>query len=190
MNRNSITGTLVLLIIAIAGIWYYSSQKVSPLVNILNTEQTNPTKTEAAVTAKSNTSKAAPKPQSPNTFRSIFTQTGSHQCSYAGVKDSVQYRDEIYIADGKMRGEFRSTSNAGGSSQLMIYDKGYLYVWKEGTTNGTRTAIKSVADLPATIPKDLTGGSILGSGSNSIGWDCHAWLKDPAMLAVPAYVKF
>jgi hypothetical protein len=96
----------------------------------------------------------------------------------------------IYISNGKMRGEFRSTSGTVSSANLMIYNGGYLYSWVEGTTVGKKTSINSLSDLPAVIPKDLTSGAIYGTSDNSVGWDCHDWLTDNSVFVIPTYVKF
>jgi hypothetical protein len=125
-----------------------------------------------------------------NTFKSIFAGSGNHECIYDQVTSSSQTKSVIQIADGKMRGEFRTTSGNQTIATLMVYTGGYLYSWKEGATTGTRTSISSVADLPDAIPQDLTSGAIFGTSAESVGWDCHAWLKDATVLTVPSYVKF
>ena len=72
----------------------------------------------------------------------------------------------------------------------MIYDGGTLYSWKEGATTGKKSSIRSMAELPEAIPNDLTSGANFGVSMDNVGWDCHDWAKDPAMLVVPTYVKF
>ncbi len=94
------------------------------------------------------------------------------------------------MADGKMRGEFRSTSNGVKTASLMIYNGGYLYSWKEGATTGKKSSIKALSDLPEIIPQDLTSGAIFGTGADNVGWNCHDWLKDVKIFTLPAYVTF
>ena len=89
-----------------------------------------------------------------------------------------------------MRGEFRTISGEITSATLMIYDRGILYSWKEGTTTGRKSSIRSIADLPEAIPADLTSGGGFGVSLNNVSWDCHDWAKNPAMLVIPTYVKF
>ena len=86
-----------------------------------------------------------------------------------------------------MRAEFRTV---GGPGNIMLYNGGYLYTWKEGSTSGTKTTIRTVADLPTAIPRDLTSGAAIGTAMNSVGWDCREWIKDPKILVVPSYVRF
>ncbi len=174
MNQNTLIGGIILILLILLGIWYFSSANPSG----------SPVPQQIA-----NTPAATVTPSTPNTFRSIFTQSGNHQCSYSQVQSAGQTSSVIYIADGKMRGEFR-TMGVTPSANLMIYSEGILYSWKEGASVGKKSSIKSIADLPQAIPSDLTSGAIFGANSESVGWDCHDWAKDVKLFTVPAYVKF
>ena len=122
-----------------------------------------------------------------NTFSKLFSQSGSTECTYEQVSTSTRSTNVIYIADGKMRGEFRTLGSGGN---MMVYDGEYLYTWKEGTVVGVKAKLTSISQLPAIIPQDLTSGSVLGSGLNSLSWDCHPWIKNVKLLTPPSEVKF
>ena len=181
-----IIGGIVVLILAILGVWYFASSPPGS-VPVAQT-QGEESGTSAAPASPSNTA-AAPAKGS-NTFRSIFTQSGNNACEYSGLDGSSQIDSVVYIADGKMRGEFRTMSGGVTKADLMVYDGGYLYAWQEGSATGKKTSIKSLADLPQAIPQDLTSGAIYGTSADNVGWDCHAWAKDAKLLTVPSYVKF
>ena len=100
-----------------------------------------------------------------------------------------QANSVIYIADGKMRGEFRTTGPK-IEANLMIYSGGTLYSWKEGASVGVKSTLKSISELPKAIPTDLTSGAIFGVNNENVGWDCHDWAKDPSLFDIPTYVKF
>ena len=160
---------------------------------------TDPAPTDSSATATQNVDNVGDTTTSPstqtsvnktNTFPAIFTQSGSHVCKYETVSPTTRSTDVVYIADGKMRGEFRTSSTNDTTLTMMIYNPNNLYTWEEGKSTGKVTPIRTIADLPSVIPKDLTSGAVIGSGLNSVGWDCRDWIKDPKMLAVPTYVKF
>jgi hypothetical protein len=177
MKKKILVGVLILIILVIVAILYTTSSHTSS-----NTQ----TLTPITVTTKTNTNTPG---NTSNTFHSIFSQSGSHVCTYeqgAPIRSS----SVIYIADGKMRGEFRTVTTEGSAANFMIYSGGYLYSWKEGTTVGTKSSIKSISDLPQVIPTDLTSGVVLGNADKNISWDCHDWIKNSALLILPAYVKF
>jgi len=178
MNQKTILAAVGVLIIAILAIWYFTS-----------TQKPASTAEQTATTTTSDTSKTGTAAGS-NTFHSIFTQSGNHECTYAQLSGSSQANSVVYIADGKMRGEFRTTSGGNPEANLMVYTGGYLYSWKEGASAGKKTSIKSIADLPSAIPQDLTGGAIFGISTDNVSWDCHNWNKDATLLTVPTYVTF
>ncbi len=120
----------------------------------------------------------------------IFNEKGSYQCDYEQVSQQTRNSSVVYISNGKMRGEFRTSTAVGGTATMVVYDGDYLYVWTEGKSTGTRTQPKTIAELPGIIPEDVSSGRILGSSATNVSWNCHAWSVKPALLARPSYVNF
>jgi hypothetical protein len=180
MNKTYGIGIIVLILIAL-GVWYISSKKdVQPVTQVVpQTTDTTTATTSVQTTASTKT----------NTFKSIFSQSGNHECLFEQVLSGYKVSSVVYIADGKMRGEFRNSSGT-TAANLMIYNGGLLYTWKEGTKVGVKTSIKTIEDLPEVIPKDLTSGAIFGTSAGNVSWDCHAWAKKDSMFIIPSYVTF
>ncbi len=187
MNKNILIGVVVVIVLALLG---WALYKYSPSSEMSTSELASSTNTQTETGTVTPTPPGASLPNSTNTFPALFNQAGSHECKYEQVGSNTRSTNSIFIADGKMRGEFRTTTNGVSTANLMVYNNGTLYVWQEGKPTGTKTILKSVADLPTAIPKDLTSGAVLGSGLNSVGWDCHDWIKKTSLLAPPSYVKF
>lgn len=121
----------------------------------------------------------------------LFPQKGSYQCTYEQATQTSRSTNTVYIADGRIRAEFRSKDAQGfGTLSMMVYDGTYLYSWVEGQAVGTRTRPTSVSQIPIVVPTDIHEGKVLGSGINNVSWDCHAWTKVSSMLSKPSYVKF
>ena len=188
MNLKTIGWIVVAVIIIALGVWYFRpSGSVNAPVGGTATTTDNGTTGTANGSTKAPSSPVA---SSNNTFHSIFTQSGNHECDYDATSATGKSSSKIFIADGKMRGEFRSTMGATPVASLMIYRNGYLYSWSEGATTGTKTSITSLSDLPTVIPKDLAGGAIYGTSADNVGWYCHDWLKDTSAFTIPTYVTF
>ena len=189
MNRNTIIWSVIVLIIIIAGIWYFAG---GTSVNTgLNATSTTATSTTTGTTSGSTGTTSGTSGATKSSFKSIFTQSGNYECDYSTASTSAQSSSVIYIADGKMRGEFRTTAGNGTTNaDLMIYTGGYLYSCKEGSSTGKKASIKTLADLPAVIPSDLTSGAIFGTSDNNVGWNCHPWAKDTKLFTLPTYVTF
>jgi hypothetical protein len=184
---------IIIIVVIILGFWYYSSSPMgmSDIATSTATTTADTTMPPAAAPADAAVKPTTtPKPATTNTFKSIFAQAGNHQCTYEQVSATGQSTTAIYIGDGKMRAEFRTLSGNIGPATFMVYNGGYLYTWQEGKTAGTKTTIKTVADLPAVIPKDLTSAVVIGTNLNSVGVNCRDWARDAKMFVLPSYVKF
>ncbi len=186
MNQKTVIWGIVVIILIVLGVWYFSSMTPNTATSVTTTATSTATSTTPTAPVTTVPVTAATK----SAFKSIFTQSGNYECTYQQVGGSTQGMSTIYISGGKMRGEFRTTSGAASSANLMIYNGGYLYSWVEGTTVGKKTSISSLADLPQVIPQDLTSGAIFGTNDNSVGWDCHDWLTNNSLFVIPTYVKF
>lgn len=183
MSSKTLIGGIVVLAVLALGIWYISSSNVG-------TSPTDGTATTSDTTTGTTDGNTSGTTANPNTFRSIFTQEGNNQCTYEQVEASSRSTNVIYIADGKMRGEFRTMTGNDTASSLMIYDGGFLYSWQEGQTTGKKTSLKSIADLPEAIPADISSGAIFGKSLDNVSWDCRSWAKDAKVFVIPTYVKF
>lgn len=184
MNKKIIWIVVLILIVLLFVIYIPKTkapENAEELTNnsVATTTNTTPT---TPTTKKSVTST--------NTFKSIFNQPGSHTCSYDKITPEARTNVIIYIADGKMRAEFRTITANKTTSNIMVYNSGILYVWTEGMLTGTKNPLSSVSDLPFIIPNDLTSGGVVGTGLNSVSWFCHAWSKDSKMLTPPTTIKF
>lgn len=183
MNR---TLAIVIIIIILLGLgwWVFYTPETDTAI---------PTGTATTTTTGANTSSTGTNTTtggtatSPNTFKSIIAQKGSYKCTYNQATQAGQTISTIYIADGKLRGEFRDIDAVGN---MMIYNGGTLYVWQEGKTIGTKSQISTLAQLPSVIPKDLTSGSSLGSGINAVGWDCYQSTNAASLFVPSSAIKF
>jgi hypothetical protein len=179
----------VVLILAV--VWYVREPKDGVEIVTPNNIDVTSTTTEEVKTVKNSTSGTVTNTSKPATLKSVLSINGSHECRYEQVSQSQTSTNLIYIADNKLRAEFRTKFSSGNSTlTMMVYDGQYMYVWTEGMATGIKTQPKSIADLPDVIPQDITSGKILGTSSNSVSYDCHAWSKVGSMLVKPSYVKF
>jgi uncharacterized protein (UPF0333 family) len=107
MNRNTIIGSVIIVILVAVGIWYFTATDMTD-----STVSTN----EAPGTKKT-------APATPSTFKSIFAQSGNHQCTYEQVSPTSRSNSLVYIADGKMRGEFRTNSAEITVTSILVSNK-------------------------------------------------------------------
>jgi hypothetical protein len=185
INKNVLVGVAVALLLIIVWVSYTSEKSLAP-EKTLDTQNTDTTLPTPSPTTKTSTTVA----KSTNTFKSIFNQQGSHKCTFEQMSQESKTNGLVYIADGKMRGEFRTVTAYKTTVSLMVYNTGILYSWTEGMGVGTKGPLNSVSELPFVIPEDLTSGKVLGTGTNGVSWVCHDWSKDNTLLTPPSFVKF
>ncbi len=173
----------------IAGIFLYrarqTAQDLASATALATSTTGSNTTSGGAMTSGSNTTGSMK-----TTLGGIFDDPGSYQCDYEQVSQKSKSTNVVYIANGRLRGEFRTTTATTTTLSMMVYDGTNLYVWNEGQSTGTVSVPKTIRDLPGVLPEDLTSGRILGTSSNSVGWNCHAWSKDLTKLVKPSYVTF
>lgn len=176
--KNIVWGVIAILVIVL-GVWMYKSRDTPSEAVVSDTTTTTDTTTTGGTSSTGT-----------QTFKSLFSEKGNFICVYEQVDPKYRSTNTIYLSDGKMRAEFRTSSSTGSLANLMVYDGMNLYVWKEGMTVGVRTQPRSVSELPSVIPTDITSAAVLGTSPKNVSYDCHAWSKDASLLVKPAYVKF
>ena len=179
---------ILVIVVVILGLIFMGTKSSQDLDTNKNTDNiqeevktTTNTSTKTTTTPKPTTSLAT----------NLFPQTGSYACRYDQVSQTSRSSNTVYIADGKMRGEFRTTDSKGmTTSNIMVYNSPNLYIWVEGKSVGTVTQPRSLKDIPAVVPTNVHEGRVLGSGTDNVSWDCHAWSKVPSLITKPTYVTF
>lgn len=181
------------IVIVILGIWYFSMRSVGP--------QEVPTATTTATTlgvgsvpSTSRTSGISGSGASPvgvtqtigqGSINSLMAMNENLICSVVSTSSSSQRSGTVYIADGKMRGDFISTTKGVTTVLSMIDDGTSLYVWRNtGNTIGLK--------LPTSIS---ASGSVAASHgaldpTTSLHYDCHPWNADANFFTPPANVTF
>ena len=190
MNKNYLFAGLIIIVLLAIGVWMRAgSGGPGPAAPDTTTNTQAPTTPDVVGSIPAPVPPTKPGAGVP-AFKSIFAESGNHECKYEQVTSTGRTSNVVRIADGKMRGEFRTTTGTVTSANLMVYSGGALYVWQEGKTTGNKSSINSISQLPYAIPVDLASGKVLGTSSNNVSWDCHTWIPDAKQLSAPSYVTF
>ncbi|HRH26613.1 MAG TPA: hypothetical protein PLZ99_00425 [Parcubacteria group bacterium] len=187
--KNSLIWAGVIVVILGLFIWRMGQDTNTSLDSTLETQEVSTT-TEKVTKTQPVATKPAPVTGMKVSLGGIFAEKGNYQCDYEQATQQNRSKHVIYISNGKMRAEFRTSEGLNSDNTLMVYDGRYLYVWTEGKSTGTISEPKTIKDLPSLIPEDISSGRILGSGINNVSWNCHAWSLDKSKLVPPSYVRF
>ncbi len=120
-------------------------------------------------------------------FASFVKQGGSYQCTVHQYVNDTDTVGDVYLDNGKIRGEFKTTYNGMNIDTSFIVRDGYTYTW---------TSAMPTMGFKAPVVDSETTGSADTSGTYSwnndqIGdYDCKAWAADQSKFAIPTSVKF
>lgn len=195
MNRYILISLVILAFLG--GLYFTQIRSYVPSFDMASTTPEVATTTDAVATAPAGdapkaaapTTPKAPAPKNTQTYKSLVTQMGNYRCDYTQVTGSSRTEGVVYVSDGKLRIELRSLG-AKVTNTLAVYDGRYLYTWTEGMANGSKSQPSSISQLPLILPSNLNTYTTLGSGDNSVTWNCRPWTKDPANFVAPSFVAF
>jgi hypothetical protein len=130
------------------------------------------------------------------TLADFFSMSGSQRCTFSDISNNSS--GAVYVGDGKMRGDFRSTDNSKTTASHMINDGTYVYVWTDGQKNGYKmsTAIVKKEESQVTLTPENNAPSEAQPSSGPVNmnqqssYSCGPWSVDASMFTVPTNVTF
>ena len=117
-------------------------------------------------------------------MRELVATNEPMRCTFAHVTEAADSSGEVFVADGKIRGNFKvKTSNETGTTfdAYMITDGKDSYVWSSVLPQGYKVAIKETED---------TGGQNGLDYNQKLNYSCTPWAKDVSFFVPPATVTF
>jgi hypothetical protein len=169
MNKNIMW--IVLLLLGIGVVWYLNPTVGTNLGQIQQAD--------SAVT--------------PMTLRGLVTGQESLMCTYTGTADEDVNEGTVYVAGGRMRGDFTSTVEGVTTMSHMMVDNNTTYVWSDGEPQGMMMAwtqedaeamveeVEETEETEATTPFDP---------DEEVDYDCEPWREDASMFTLPQGVEF
>ncbi len=105
-------------------------------------------------------------------------------CSVKTTTLSMKRSGTVYVAGGKLRGDFLSSVNGVLVNASMIDDGTHLYAWASGATKGLELLAASSA----------SGNAIANAGgidlAAQVSYACNAWAEDSNVFIPPTSVTF
>jgi len=173
MNKNIIIGIIIVILLLVGGGAFIMSTRTKPV--------TAPTTTSVTETNKvQETSQTTPK-----SLKELLSAGAPQKCSFKDVSNNVDMEGVSYIASGKIRGDFSTTTEGKSSTGHTIFDGKTSYVWMDGITTGFKMEIDpSVTSAPES-------GTQQGLDLNkAIDFSCDTWLPDQSLFNPPESVTF
>lgn len=169
MNKKIIPVVVILILLALGAVFLVTKKKSSTQTGTLS--ETPSSVTETPQTAK-------------GTLKALLTGNKSQKCTFVNSTDKITVNATIYTANGKMRGDFISTSAEISMTSHMIVDSSFSYVWTDKTNQGFKFPIEDKAGVtpaPNTNSVDL---------NQSFDYTCTDWTVDNSLFVLPTNINF
>lgn len=171
MSKNLVVTIVVVLIVAAASGGYI----------FMNRTQTSP-----AVTGNQDFSENPSPVMEKTTLKELISMSGSHQCEFSDLESGSA--GEVYLAEGKMRGDFSSKVNGDTVNSHMINDGNNIYIWMDNQATGFKTSLQVMEEMSK--EEGMTGVNQTVDLNKQVEYKCQERSVDGAKFAVPTEIKF
>ena len=199
LSQNQIAALAIIIVVIGGGAWYFSTAHRAPQAA---TPLATPSPPAAATTSPTPATKsAAParptRPRTPQPARTepvvisgyssisyLLSLKQSLSCTVDAVAAGARRTGTIYVAGGKMRGDFSGLVNGVAAKTSMIDNGTRVYVWTDGATTG----------LELLAASSVNGSVIASHGgialSSDFSFACSRWTEDQNLFVPPPSVTF
>lgn len=169
MNKKVILIIIAIIVIALLGfVVVKGSKTTTPAVTTQTASAVSPT---VATTETGNVK---------GTIKSLMTAGKTEVCSYTNQVNGANITGKMYVADGKMRGDFtvvNSGKNETVTSHMIINDGQTMYAWTDLSARGMKMSLTAAAGATAS-----TSGS--PDMNQEVQFSCSPWMPDASMFTL------
>lgn len=120
-------------------------------------------------------------------IKSLLSQGGSKQCTFSNSEDTTVTNGDVFIVDGKLRGDFVTNSNNIDTTSHVIYDGTTMYMWSDNSGEGFKVkADPSVLETPQAEQSETRSVDI----NKDFNFSCKTWNADQSFFVAPNDVNF
>jgi len=120
-------------------------------------------------------------------FSEFVKQGGSYQCTVHPNGTYVETSGLTYVSDGKVRGEYITTTQDVDITTTFIVRDGYTYNWSSALSNiGFKSKIAN--NVGTNSPAGTA--SYIWNPNQVSDYDCQPWIADPSKFVIPTNITF
>lgn len=177
MNNRVLIIIGIIILILIAG-WFYMNGNVSTSTQDQANNQ-NPSQPSSASTMTS--------------LKDLLALGQSQMCTFNYPAEDTNMEGTSFIANGKVRTDFKGTDPGGASFEgSMINDGEYLYSWTSQMTQGFK--LKLTNEVQESIDKENPEFTAKQNKyldpNEKVDYKCQAWNADMGMFTPPSDISF
>lgn len=111
----------------------------------------------------------------------LLASNKAQKCTVKQEVAGIESNGTVYVAGGKLRGDFTSTGGVSGNTHVIV-DAGNVYTWIDGLGMGVKVAA-SAADAGAS-------GQQAVSMNQKLNYVCSNWSVDASVFTRPSGITF
>lgn len=168
--KPNILITVIVGIVLVAGVIVVSSRKNSSSVPPTDSEVKTTSQKEQEVFATS--------------MKDLVAKNKPLKCTFTQSTDMSTSKGTLYIADGKVRGDFDISSSGQTFKAYMITDGTSSFVWSSILPQGFKVPLQNASNQASTQPTQ-------GVDYNQVlDYDCSSWVVESEFFVPPTNVTF
>ncbi len=162
MNKNILYAVIGIVVVVLAGIFIMNKPAMGP-------------------GGDANT----PTPGAQMSLKELLASGGAQRCTFTHSVENSESSGVVYVAGGKMRGDFTSVAAGQTMQSHMIVDGETSYVWTDAMPQGMKLSFASMETQAGSQNKNQSVDV-----NQKLDYDCSNWAVDQSMFALPAGVTF
>ena len=117
-------------------------------------------------------------------LKDLLARGTPQKCTISSDNELSVSDGTFYVGNGKVRGDFTSSSNGQTFQGHMITDSEYMYTWMDSLDMGFKAKVNIASS--AGNNQSSEGVDI----NKQISWDCDSWNPDASVFELPAGIQF
>lgn len=124
------------------------------------------------------------KTQSTN-LKSLIASQSPQRCTFSneGMTEGASSSGTVYVAGGKMRGDFVSTAGGHTSNSHMVVEGGASYVWTDEMAQGFKMSFDAMSQ-----PQNNNAQTV--DPNADVDYSCSYWGVDSSVFVLPTNITF
>jgi hypothetical protein len=159
MNKGVVIGAIVVVVVVVGAYVLWGQKASAPSVS----------QTTMATSSQ------------PSTLRELAMSGTPQKCTFTSANNT---QGTIYVAGGKVRGDFSSQVNGKAMAGHMIVQDQTSYVWIDGMATGFKNS------FAASATTSMQASSQGVNPDEHVSYSCQPWSVDANLFSLPAGVTF
>jgi hypothetical protein len=178
MNKNSLIvgGILLLLILIAIGIFVLKGKNTVQKAGNQGVQEN----TTANQTIPPNSAETIQ-----GTINSLLTGGKSVKCTFSDKKESASIEGTIYVANGKMRGDIKTSTDKTTIINHMVVDSQYSYLWTDMDNKGFKFT-NSNNNTNTNTSQNNQAADL----NKTYNYNCQGWSADNSLFTPPSNITF